>query len=145
MKDKIEALTDLHTRLVDSRDGYEQAMELADASTHRQLFSDMLERRRKNATEVRGFIERSGETLDDDGSVLAAAHRQWLSLRDTFGSGDEAVLAEVVRGEESLLEAYDKAIEVCGAGDAEFNWLSEQYTQLRMTVDRMKGKEKAAA
>ena len=145
MTDKIDALKTLYTRLVDSRDGYEQAKEHADKGAHAQLFADMLQRRRTNAAQVRDYIAKAGGTVDDDGSLLAAAHRQWLNLKDTFTSGDDAVLAEVVRGEESLLAAYDEAIAATGAGDPELSWLSQQYTDLKMTVDNLKAREARAA
>ena len=145
MTDKIEALKDLHTRLIDSRDGYEQSAELADNSAHKQLFSSQIERRSRNADEVRSFLTKNGETIDDDGSILAAAHRTWLSLKDTVTTGDDKILAEIIRGEETLLEAYDKAIEVSGAGDPELKWLTDQYTDLKMLVDDLKGRATRAA
>ena len=145
MTDKIDALQTLYTRLIDSRDGYEQAIEHADKGAHAQLFQQMLQRRTTNAAQVREYITRAGGQVDDDGSILAAAHRQWLNLKDAFTSGDDAVLDEVIRGEESLLDAYDQAIAAAGAGDPEFSWLSEQYTDLKMTVDNLKAREARAA
>lgn len=145
MTDKIDALQKLYMRLIDSRDGYEQAKEHADKGAHAQLFASMLERRTNNAAQVRDYITRAGGTVDDDGSILAAAHRQWLNLKDSFTSGDDSVLNEVIRGEETLLEAYDEAIAATGAGDPELNWLSDQYTDLKMTVDNLKAREARAA
>ena len=145
MTDKIDALQTLYTRLIDSRDGYQQAKEHADKGAHAELFSSMLQRRTTNAAQVREYITKAGGTVDDDGSILAAAHRQWLNLKDTFTSGDDAVLNEVIRGEESLLEAYDEAIAATGANDPELSWLSDQYTDLKMQVDNLKAREARAA
>ena len=145
MADKTEALKDLYTRLIDSHDGYEQASKLADQSAHKQLFSSQIERRARNAQEVKQFLAKAGTQIDDDGSLLAAAHRTWLSLKDTVTSGDDKILAEVIRGEEELLSTYDKAIAAAGAGDPELNWLSDQYTDLKMLVEDLKGRESRAA
>ncbi|MDA8870479.1 PA2169 family four-helix-bundle protein [Rhizobiaceae bacterium] len=135
---KHDALKHLYTRLVDSRDGYERSRKEAETGAHRELFAQQIERRSRNAAEVRGFLAADGVEMDDDGSLLAAAHRSWLSLRDVFSSGDDAVMAEVIRGEEELLSAYDDAIAAAGAGDQELDWLSAQYADLKSVVQGLK-------
>ena len=145
MTDKTSALKDLHTTLIDSHDGYKASIEMAENSMHKQLFHDLMERRSRNADQVRSFLSAQGEQLDDDGSILAAAHRQFTGLRDALSSGDAAVLSEIVRGEKQLLSSYDKALEAVGASDPEFSWLSDQYTDLKMLVDDLKGREARAA
>ena len=145
MSDKIEALKTLHTRLIDSHDGYEKAKDDAAKSQHKQLFDEMADRRSRNHAQVHQFLVAKSVEPDEDGSFVAAAHRALVDLRSVFSKGDAAVLAEVVRGEESLLEAYDKAIEVCGGNDPEYSFLAEQHSELKSKVEEIKGQQKAAA
>ena len=145
MTDKIDALKTLHTRLIDSHDGYEKAKEDAASSSHKQLFDEMADRRSRNHAQVHQFLVAKGVEPDEGGSFLASAHRTLVDLRSVFSKGDDAVLAEVVRGEENLLEAYDEAIKVCGGNDPEYAFLTEQYTELKSKVDQLKGQQKTAA
>ena len=145
MTDKIDALKKLHTRIIDSKDGYEKAREDADKSSHAQLFADMIDRRSRNHQQVHQFLVAKGVEPDESGSFLAAAHRTLVDLRSAFSKGDAGVLAEVIRGEESLLEAYDEAIEACGGSDPEFSFLSEQYTELKAKLDQIRTQYQAVA
>ena len=140
------ALKTLHTRLIDSKDGYEQAAERVENSAHRSLFTDMIERRTRNAAQIRTYLAQNGIEMDDDGSILAAAHRTFLKMKDTVtGAGDEAILEEIIRGEETLLEAYDSAIAEASGHDAEYNFLTQQYSELKSKIEELRGRERLAA
>ena len=139
-------LKTLYTRLVDSKDGYEQAAERSSNAQHKALFSEMIDRRSRNAAQVRTYLSQKGEQMDDDGSLLAAAHRTFLSLKDSVtGSSDEAILEEVIRGEETLLKSYDDAIAAAGAGDPELSFLTQQHSELQAKISELRGREQAAA
>ena len=145
MTDRDDALSNLYTRLIDSRDGYQQALNRADSPYIKGVLSDMIDRRTTNAAQIRQFLAGSGVTPSDDGSTLASAHRAFLSLKDSItGSGDEAILNEVVRGEETLIGAYDKAIDASGATDPEFAFLREQHDELKTKVEEFRARAKAA-
>ena len=145
MADK-SALKTLYTRLIDSRDGYEQAVERLDSETHKPLFRDMIERRTRNASQIRTYLAQQGEQMDEDGSLLAAAHRTFLSMKDAVtGAGDEAVLEEVIRGEESLLKAYDEAIAEAGGSDPEYAFIVQQHSELKAKIEELRGRERVAA
>ena len=140
------ALKNLYTRLIDSKDGYEQAIERSDNAAHKSLFQELHDRRTRNAGEVRSYLTQKGVEVDEDGSLLASAHRTFLSLKDSLtGAGDEAILEEVIRGEETLLDAYDKAIAEAGAGDPEFQFISQQHSELKAKIQELKGRERIAA
>jgi uncharacterized protein (TIGR02284 family) len=54
-----------------------------------------------------------GDDVDESGSVAAAVHRGWISLKDAL-TGDDAgsVLDAVVTGEDHAVSEYDKALEL---------------------------------
>ena len=141
-----DALKTLYTRLIDSKDGYEQALERSDNAQHQAIFREMIDRRTRNAAQIRTYLAQQGQEMDDDGSLLAAAHRSFLALKDSItGAGDEAILEEVIRGEESLLKAYDEAISEAGGTDPEFAFITQQHSELKSKIEELKGRERMAA
>ena len=141
-----DALKTLYTRLIDSKDGYEQAAERSDNASHQALFREMIDRRTRNAAQIRTYLAQQGEEMGDDGSLLAAAHRTFVSLKDTLtGTGDEAILEEVIRGEDSLLSAYDEAIKEAGGVDPEYAFITQQHAELKAKIEELRGRERIAA
>ncbi len=146
MTDRISALKNLLTRLVDSRDGYADALEHIESPRIRTVLSDLHARRERNASELRSYLSRAGESVDEDGSLLAAAHRTFTDLKDSLtGTDDEAVLEEIIRGEETLHDAYDKAIEAESGHDPEYAFLVEQHASLKDAIADLKARESRAA
>lgn len=116
MSQSYAKLKDLYTRLLDSRDGYEQAFERAQETYFKPLLAELKQERAEFAAAVRADLKKLGENVDDEGSILAGLHRSFLGLRDAVtGSDDEAIKAEIVRGEEHLKEAYDEALKEADA------------------------------
>ena len=105
------ALNGLIETTLDSIDGYRRSAEQA---TNPRFASEFLARaaeREQVVATLRDEVRRLGGTPEDDGSVLAAAHRAFLTLRDTVtGSDDHAVIAEVDRGESWLNAKWEAAL-----------------------------------
>lgn len=143
--DKKSALKTLHTRMHDSIDGYEAAKDRTDSAFIKGMIDEMLADRRTDMMAVDGFLTSMGEEVKHEGSALGTAHQSFLKLKDMVtGSGDEAVLEEIIRGEEHLLEAYDDALEATGAGDPEYAKLNEQHARLKGKVEQFRQRTKAA-
>jgi uncharacterized protein (TIGR02284 family) len=146
MTDRIDAMKNLLTRLVDSREGYRESIEHVRSPAVKSVFEEFMARRDRDASEVRAYLTRMGHSADDDGSILASAHRTFTSLKDSVtGSSDAQTLSEVIRGEKTLLGAYDKAIEAAGAADPEFGWLSEQHASLKAAIAQLETRQDLAA
>ena len=145
MADREHALSHLYTRLMDSKHGYEQALQRAESPYIKGVFTDMIDRRSRNAMQIKQFLSGMGHETSDDGSTLAAAHRAFLSLKDRVtGHGDEAVLQEVLRGEESLDKAYHEALDAAGPTDPEHAFLREQHETLKGKIDELQARAKTA-
>ena len=63
----------------------------------------------------------------------AAAHRGWLSLKDSLTGNDEAVYDEIISGEEQLLKLYDDAISAT-TGKPEWSFLSSQRADVEKAI-----------
>ena len=145
MTSREDKLSDLYTRLIDSRDGYRSAAERADSPAIGTVLSEMIDRRETDAAQIRQFLAGSGVNPSDDGSALASAHRAFLSLKDSVtGQGDEAILNEILRGERTLLDAYDDALGASNAADPETAFLREQREALGAKVEDLRARAEAA-
>ena len=145
MADRESALKHLHTRLHDSMDGYKAARERTDSPYIQGVIDDMMARRTAAMAEVHASLSSKGIEVDHDGSLLADAHRGFLKLKDSVtGAGDEAVLQEIIRGEESLSDAYEKAIDASGPTDPEYAWLNQQYMGVKAKIDEFRARAEAA-
>jgi len=107
----VTVLNSLIETTLDSADGYRRSAE--EATNHRfsSEFRDRANERQQVVSRLQEEVRRLGGTPEDDGSVLAAAHRAFLSIRDRLtGSDDKSVLAEVDRGESYLDEKWQAAL-----------------------------------
>jgi uncharacterized protein (TIGR02284 family) len=103
----IRMLNDLIETTLDSAEGYAEAAK--DSSRFAQMFEARGRERRAAATVLQAQVQALGGTPADDGTLLAAAHRLFVNLRQSLGGGDTAVVDEVERGEDHIKEKYDEA------------------------------------
>lgn len=107
----IAALNSLIETTLDSVDGYRRSADEAPDSRFAPEFLARAREREQVVATLRDEVRRQGGTPEDDGSLLAAAHRAFLTLRDRMtGSDDHAVIAEVDRGESFLNAKWETAI-----------------------------------
>lgn len=137
MSDHLETLEKLHTRLVDSRDGYERSAELVDSPRLQRVFQALHQLREQQARDLREYLTQEGITLDDDGSILAAAHRRYLDIKDMLSGSDDAVIEEVVRGERELLDTYNEVIEPMGPQESGYDMITDQYRKLEAQLTEL--------
>jgi len=104
-------LNSLIQTTLDSVDGYRRSAEEATSSRFASEFLSRANEREQVVRQLQGEVRRLGGNPQDDGSVLAAAHRAFLTLRDrATGSDDEAVIAEVDHGESYLRGKWETAL-----------------------------------
>ena len=107
----ITVLNSLIETTIDSVDGYRRSAQEATNSRFSAAFLERANEREQVVSKLRDEVRRLGGNPEDDGSVLAAAHRAFLSLRDKVtGSDDNAVIAEVDHGESYLNGKWETAL-----------------------------------
>jgi uncharacterized protein (TIGR02284 family) len=107
----ISVLNSLIETTIDSVDGYRRSAQEATNSRFSAAFLERANERDQIVSKLRDEVRRLGGNPEDDGSVLAAAHRAFLSLRDKVtGSDDAAVIAEVDHGESYLNGKWETAL-----------------------------------
>jgi uncharacterized protein (TIGR02284 family) len=107
----IEVLNSLIQTTIDSVNGYEKAAEVADDTTLSDMFRQFAADRRDALETLRSQVRRLGGDPEDDGSMLAAAHRTFLDLRRYVQVDRNAAIMEVERGEDFIKTKYEDAID----------------------------------
>jgi uncharacterized protein (TIGR02284 family) len=145
MSELAEKLKSLHTALIDSRNGYEEALADAGGKGLTSLFQRMIAVHGKDAEEIGACLQRHGEPVDDTGSYMSTVNRAVISLRSLLTGLDESILPGLIDGEERILGYYDEAVTASPSDSQEFTVLSEQREALRQTVAEMKRQDHFAA
>ncbi len=95
----------------DSERGYRAAADLVASETLNRQFLEMAEERSRFAEELRPHAQRLGGDEASDGTTGASLHRRWMDLKARLTHhDDQAVFAEVLRGDTVTLRTYETAL-----------------------------------
>ena len=140
----VSVLNGLIETTIDSVDGYRRSAEEATTGTFAEIFRTRAQEREQVVARLRERVRELGGTPEEDGSLLAAAHRRFLSLRDAVtGRDDKAVIAEVDRGESYLNGKWEAALADDGLSSQTRQLLTELYQSVRSGHDQWESLHKA--
>ena len=115
MSTDAKVTKDLMETLEDGRKGFAAAAEKladGDGAGLAPRLREFSEQRAKMYAELEVLAAKYGDDLDEDGSVGAAIHRGWMSLKDAVtGSSPKSILDAAEQGEDHAVKEYDKALE----------------------------------
>ncbi len=107
----ISTLNGLIATTIDSVDGYRTSAEAVESPRFAELFNARASERASVAEQLRGEVRRLGGNPEDDGTLLAGAHRAFVNLKAAVvARDDKAVVAEVERGEDHIKAKYEEAL-----------------------------------
>lgn len=107
----VTVLNSLIETTIDSVDGYRHSAGEAASGTFAEMFRRRSEERQQVVDRLRDKVRELGGEPEEEGGLLAKAHRRFLSLRDAVtGRDDKAVIAEVDRGESYLNAKWEAAL-----------------------------------
>lgn len=107
----IRTLNGLIATTIDSIDGYTEAAKDAENGRFTAMFTSRATERRAAATQLQSVVSRLGGNPEDDGTVLAGAHRVFLDLKAAVtGRDDKAIVNEVERGEDHIKAKFEDAL-----------------------------------
>jgi uncharacterized protein (TIGR02284 family) len=100
--------------LKDGRTGFASAAEKLRDSDRPEVAATLQrlsEQRAAFARDIVALGHEYGEDVDESGTVAAAFHRGWLSLKDALtGDDPSGVLGAAVTGEDHAVSEYEKAL-----------------------------------
>ena len=134
---EIHVLNGLIETTIDSADGYEKAADDAKNPQIAQLFRRWSTDRAQVATTLRQAVRQEGGEPEDDGTVLASAHRMFVGMRASMSKDDKAVIEEVERGEDHIKGKYEDALKDEKLSSAARDVIQRCYTSVRAGHDEM--------
>ena len=128
MQTKNDAMSELWRVLSGTQAAYETALDDLDDGAGKDLVSEITAMRKENIAQVEKYLSDAGidtSALEEPGRLYSAL--DWTSAGI---EGPDGVEAQVRKYEADVLDAYDRAIEPYAAGDAELQFLTQQYEAL---------------
>lgn len=108
-EDELDALHALHTRIVDTIEGFDKMVEKAEPS-FRATADRFRTLHARHERQVARLLADSGRTADPDGSFMGTVNRVVVAARALFDAVDADVMQQVRSGEQHVLDAFDEAI-----------------------------------
>ena len=116
MSDDAKAAKELVETLKDGEKGYASAADKLRDSERPEWATTMERFAQQRAGFAREIVEMGheyGDDVDESGSVAAALHRGWLSLKDAVSGDDpDAVLKAAETGEDHAVKEYEDALKM---------------------------------
>lgn len=116
MSDDAKAAKELVETLKDGEKGFADAADKLRDSERPEWATTLQRLSEQRAGFSREIVELGhayGDDVDESGSVAAAVHRGWISLKDAVtGDDNEAVLKAVETGEDHAVSEYEDALKM---------------------------------
>lgn len=135
----IKTLNNLIETTLDSADGYAEAAKDAKSESLISLFRERSTERRQIASTLQQRVRLLGGDPEDDGTVLAFAHRMFVNLRSSLTSNDnKAVVDEVERGEDHIKSKFEDAMKDKDVSPDTMSVITDVYASVRNGHDQMR-------
>jgi len=133
----VMVLNTLLSTVYDSIKGYEESSRDVDSSQVKTLFHEGAKERVEVAHILRDEVVRLGGDPTDSPSMLGAAHRAFMNLREMVSAReDKAIIEEVERGEDYIKEKFEAAIGNTDLSPTTLDVVQRAYTKVKAGHDR---------
>jgi len=131
---ETDALVELHTRLLDTIQGFDTILEKSEPE-FKPVAAEFRALHIHQAATVASMLETDGHDPSRDGSMFGSVNKMVVTVRSWFDDISVNIMDSVVHGEKHVLEAYDNALP--HASDAERRrQLDEDRAALVALLDR---------
>lgn len=134
----IHVLNGLIETTLDSADGYREAASETEDRRFKTLFEQRSFERQGLAGDLKGAVLTLGGEPEDDGSVLAKAHRAFLDVKHALLRDEQAVVDSVENGEDFIKAKFEKALEDSDVSAATRDTIRRAYTTVKNGHDQMR-------
>lgn len=135
----VSTLNGLIEATFDSVNGYTEAAKSTEDRRLGAMFNQRAVERQAVITSLRSEVSRLGGESEDDGTMLAGAHRIFLNLKNVATGHDEkAIIDEVEQGEDHIKAKFVKAM-----GDEDLSsqvkrTITDCFTSIKHGHDQMR-------
>ena len=134
----VSVLNGLIETTLDSMKGYEDAAKDAESTQYATMFADFARDRAKVATDLQNQVRDLGGDPELNSSVLAAAHRTFMDLKQAItGKDDKAIIQEVERGEDHIKAKFEDALKQDDLSPATLTAITTAFASVREGHDKM--------
>lgn len=134
----IRTLNNLIEITLDSADGYREAAKETESGQFKTLFERRSFERQQVASDLQGVVRTLGGEPEDDGSILAKAHRAFLDIKHAILRDEQAVVNSVENGEDQIKARYEKALEDNDLSATTKESVRRAYASVREGHDQMR-------
>lgn len=134
----IHVLNGLIETTIDSVDGYREAAKETDNTAYRTLFERRSFERQQVAGELQGAVRSLGGEPEDDGSILAKAHRAFLDIKHALIRDEQAVVNSVENGEDHIKAKFERALEDSNVSATTRETIRRAYASVKTGHDQMR-------
>lgn len=134
----VSVLNGLIETTLDSMKGYEDAAKDAESTQYATMFADFARDRAKVATDLQNQVRDLGGDPELNSSVLDAAHRTFMDLKQAItGKDDKAIIQEVERGEDHIKAKFEDAMKQDDLSPATLTAITTAFGSVREGHDKM--------
>lgn len=135
----ISTLNGLIATTLDSVDGYTEAAKDSENARFTALFTSRASERRQVVTRLQQEVRTLGGNPEDDGTILAGAHRVFLNFKAALtGKDDKAIINEVEAGEDHIKAKFEDAIADRDLSPATRAVIEQSYVSIKEGHDEMR-------
>ena len=136
-KHDISVMNGLITTTLDSMEGFEDAAEDARDTRFAVMFADFARDRRQLATSLQKGVLELGGKPEDDASLLDAAHRSIMNLKQLLtGKNEKAIIEDVERGEDHIKAKFEDALSDTRLQSSTLTVIREGFTSVKAGHDQ---------
>lgn len=135
----ISTLNSLIATTLDSVEGYTEAAKNTENSGFVTLFNGLAGERRQLVSQLQQHVSSMGGEPEDDGTILAGAHRVFLNLKSVVtGHDDKAIINEVEAGEDHIKAKFEDALDDRGLSPAVLGLIETAYDSVKAGHDEIR-------
>ena len=146
---KQEAILQIINELIvhnqDAQETYGTAATAVENRYLTQVFTDYAQQRGQFALELVQLVDGLGNqhyegAATEPGNLSGTLQRVWINLNAVLRNGDQAILAQCVRGEKNLLQTYSEALkqeELEELPDEDQALIQHQVSLIRTELDHL--------
>ncbi len=134
----INVLNGLIETTLDSADGYREAAKETEDNRYKSVFEKRSFELKQVATDLQGSVRQLGGEPEDDGSILAKAHRAFLDVKHALLRDEQAVVNSVENGEDHIKAKFERALEDSDVSATTKETIRRAYDSVKSGHDQMR-------